>query len=98
YIPKITYKIEANTLALAEGATEPGYVVKARSDKTIVTDMVLDNGMLDEWWVSHVRNGERTTFTATIGAEVQIEGQGLFDVELAEAETTVTSDVLAGLA
>jgi len=57
-ITKIHYLVEMNNIRLSEGSSNVATVIQPKSEATFVTR--LDNRMLDECWVSHIKNGERT--------------------------------------
>jgi len=50
--------------------------IKASSESTIVISTKIDNDKIPEWWVSHVKNGERSTLT--------VKGYLVFDLKITE--------------
>lgn len=62
-LPRIVYDVELNGWMLASGRSTVNYLLPSHSDKAIGTTIVLDNSQLDECFVSHIENGERSTFS-----------------------------------
>ena len=92
-ITKFYYSVEMNGIKLAEGVNNVGTVIKPKSDVTLTLVTKLDNKMLDEWWVSHIKNGERTKVKITIQPFVEIAGKE-FKFTLAEKESEFTTNLL----
>ena len=57
---RIGYEVRMNDVTVAEGRTDGEVRIDANDTGTIRIDSALDNSKLDEWWVSHLRNGETT--------------------------------------
>jgi len=92
-ITKFYYSVEMNGIKLAEGVNNVETVIKPKSDVTLTLVTKLDNKMLDEWWVSHIKNGERTKVKITIQPFVEIAGKE-FKFTLAEKESEFTTNLL----
>ena len=92
-IPKMNYEFTANGIKIAKGSSESKYTIAGNSDKTIDANIFIDNSMIDEWWVSHIQNRESTDLLIKINAEIQIEGQELFEIEIFDGETTITTHI-----
>lgn len=67
----LDYTVSMNDVRMAEGSKDDLAVGPGRSTVTLETR--LDNRRIPDWWVTHVRNGERTT--VAIDAEVGAAGQ-----------------------
>ncbi len=63
--PKVAYNITMNNISLASGETEANYFAP-NSKNDITTKVSLDTLLMDEWFVSHVRQGEKSTFNIKI--------------------------------
>ncbi|MDI6903070.1 MAG: hypothetical protein QMC77_04970, partial [Methanocellales archaeon] len=46
---------------------------KAMGDTTIPFMTEIDNKMLDEWWVTHIQNNEKTVLLAEIQLVVEVQ-------------------------
>jgi LEA14-like dessication related protein len=73
-ISELRYDISMNHVQVAEGATEDPFVIPGRTTNTLHATTAIQNGRLDEWWVSHLnesRYGHQVTlfridFTAVV--------------------------------
>ena len=92
-ITKFYYSVEMNGIKLAEGVNNVRTVIEPKSDVTLTLVTKLDNKMLDEWWISHIKNGERTKVKITIQPFVEIAGKE-FKFTLAEKESEFTTNLL----
>ncbi|MBO8179081.1 MAG: LEA type 2 family protein [Archaeoglobus sp.] len=59
-IMKIHYLVDMNGIKFSEGSSNVETTIQPRSEATLTYTIKLDNKMLDEWWVSHIENGEKT--------------------------------------
>lgn len=73
-ISDVTYRVALNGVVLGDGVLDQTYTVAAGADRTVRFLIVLDNTKMDEWWVSHLRNGERTTAEIDLSATVRAGG------------------------
>jgi LEA14-like dessication related protein len=71
-ISEVGYEISMNGIAMGEGATDETYVIPGGSTETIRTAPTIDNRNLDEWWVSHLQNDQRTTLRIDFYAKVEL--------------------------
>jgi len=94
YFTKIEYTIYMNDVLMGAGSSEEDIIIRANSDKTIHLTTVIDNSKLAEWWVSHINNGEKTTF--------KFDGYVYFDLKITtfkyhiELEREIQTDILGG--
>ncbi len=93
YIEQIRYKMDMNEIKMGLGTSEESILLKPQSDTEIRLDTKLDNHKLDNWWVTHLKNGEKT--------EVKIEselvytvGENEFTMELPVQEKSIETDIL----
>ena len=92
-ITKFYYSVEMNGIKLAEGFNNVETVIKPKSDATLTLVTKLNNKMLDEWWVSHIKNGEKTKVKIILQPVVEIDGKE-FKFTLAEKESEFTTNLL----
>jgi LEA14-like dessication related protein len=71
-ITEVGYEISMNDIAMGEGTTEQTYVIPGGTAETIRTTPTIDNRNLDDWWVSHLRNDQRTTLRIDFYARVEL--------------------------
>lgn len=67
----IGYKIYMDDIQVGRSTGDQRRVIPPGSTRTIETRAAIDNGELDQWWVTHLRRNEttrlRVEFYATIG-------------------------------
>jgi len=76
-VTKVHYIVTMNGIRVADGYSDVSTVIPPNSDSTIPLITVIDNGKLIKWWVSHVRNGERSVIRVELRPYVQIDGKRL---------------------
>jgi LEA14-like dessication related protein len=67
------YTVQLNGITVARG-TEEGIPLET-GNTTIEETTVFDNGDVPVWWVSHIRNGERTRAEVTARVDTSLLGQ-----------------------
>jgi len=92
-LTKFKYLVEMNGVKLAEGSSNIATVIQARSEATITLVTKLDNKMLDEWWVSHLKNGERTRVKIVLQPFIEAAGKE-FAFTLVEEEDEFRTNFL----
>lgn len=92
-ITKIQYLVEMNGIRLAEGSSNVATVIQPNSEATLTFITKLDNRMLDEWWVSHIENGEKTKVRIVLQPVIEIAGKE-FRFTLAESESVLMTNLL----
>jgi LEA14-like dessication related protein len=71
-ITEVGYDITMNNISMGSGATDEVYVIPGGSTETLRTTPAIDNGNLDEWWVSHLQNDQETTLRIDFYAKVEL--------------------------
>mgnify|MGYP000159059878 CR=1 FL=1 len=92
-ITKLHYLVEMNGIKLAEGSSDVATVIQPKSEATLTFITKLDNKMLDEWWVSHIKNGEKTKVKIVLQPVIEVAGKE-FKFTLAEKESEFTTNLL----
>ncbi|MDI6860226.1 MAG: LEA type 2 family protein, partial [Methanocellales archaeon] len=69
---KITLELYMNELRMATGSTEEDMEIKAEQETSILLTSYFDNGKIPDWWVTHLKKGEKS--------DVKIEGGVVFDL------------------
>jgi LEA14-like dessication related protein len=72
----ITYTIKMNGIDMGSGKVKSDAGIPPKSKRNIRVVMDIDNAKIPEWWVSHIKNGEKTTIS--ISAKITV---GLMDKE-----------------
>ncbi len=92
-ITKIHQMVEMNGIKLAEGSSDVSTVIPPKSESTLSFVTKLDNKMLDEWWVRHIENGEKTKVKIVLQPVIEFAGREL-TFTLAEKESEFVTNLL----
>ena len=92
-ITKIHQLVEMNGIRFAEGSSNVATVIQPKSEATLTFVTKLDNRMLDEWWVSHIKNGERTKVKIVLQPVIEFAGKE-FMFTLVEKESVFLTNLL----
>ncbi len=93
YIERIKYEIYMNEIRMGSGLSEETVLLEPRSDTEISFDTRLDNHKLGDWWVTHLRNGEKTSLKIKSELVYKVAGKE-FTIELPVRERTLETDIL----
>ena len=85
----ITHVIQMNGVLMAQGTRRGVSLPSGTSTRTITTHM--DNGKIPEWWVSHIRRGERTQ----VSIATRVYSPALAESFAIPGGRTIETDVLA---
>jgi len=94
-ITRIDYEIYMNDVKVGEGTTYNPIVLRGGGDTTVLFTTTIDNTMLDEWWVTHIKNNEKTKLRVKIYATIEIAGVE-YSFKLCEVEQDITTNILKG--
>ncbi len=94
-IPVISfdYTITMNGILVGKGSEDLNTVIPPKSDAKLTLITKIDNDKLSEWWVSHIRNGERSVVVIEIKPKVKIAGRVL-EFTLAKQEFEIRTSFL----
>ncbi|GAB3676332.1 hypothetical protein GCM10028856_34320 [Halopiger thermotolerans] len=73
-ITQIAYTVRMNGIVVGEGVAAQQTVLAPDSTRTIAANATIDNSKLDEWWVTHRRNGGASNLTVDFNATVEYAG------------------------
>ncbi|WP_435069350.1 LEA type 2 family protein [Haloplanus sp. C73] len=71
-ISELSYEATMNGVAMGSGATEGHGVIAPGETRTIEATTTLNNGRIDEWWVSHLQNNQTTDLRIDFAARVEL--------------------------
>lgn len=100
-IPKVEYTIESNGITLGSGESESinVFAPKSKNDVNIVASF--DTSLMDEWFVTHIRQGEKSTFDIRVSLVfemnkeiLQLLGQDKLSVTVWEGSQNIETDIL----
>ncbi len=75
-ITGVRYDVGMNDVAVANGSTRDLSAIPPRSHRNVTARLVVDNGRLDEWWVSHVRRNQTTTVRVDYAVSLDLSAYG----------------------
>jgi len=90
---KFYYLVEMNEIRVAEGTSTMDTIIKPKSEEIITFITKINNNLLDEWWVSHIKNGERTKVKIILEPVIKVLGKE-FKFIVAEKESEFTTNLL----
>lgn len=94
-ITDVRYTVTLNDVVLADGTDGETHTVAPGATDTVPLTMELDNSKMDEWWVTHVRNDERSEMDVTVVATVETPaGSETVPLESLGQSETVETDLL----
>ncbi|MFB6360692.1 MAG: LEA type 2 family protein [Halobacteriales archaeon] len=89
-ITEIRYNVTMNRISVGRGATAREYVIEPHTEERIDARTAIRNGALDDWWVSHLRNGQVTELRIEFAATIELSTGQTVDVPLEELTYTET--------
>lgn len=75
YLSKMNYEITANGIVLGEGYTNVDRIVQPKSSADVPAIFNIQTEKIRDWWVSHIRKGERSVVEIAISPYVEIGGR-----------------------
>lgn len=88
----ILTEVYMNNLKIGQGSVLKADI-KAKSESDILISTKLENGKIPEWWVSHIKNGERTRVNIVLELVVEALGNE-FKFKLAETESEFKTSLM----
>ncbi|MEF8773624.1 MAG: LEA type 2 family protein [Halobacteriales archaeon] len=96
-ITGVEYAIDMNDVTVGDGTAPESYTVQPGETRQLAFTFAIDSSTMDEWWVSHVRNGEETVvvFDATATLE---SGTRSMEIDLTDSgnRDRFSTDLLNG--
>ncbi len=93
-ITRFNYLLEMNGIAVAEGSNNVSTILKPNADAKLRLVTEINNKMLEKWWVSHIRNGEKTKVKILLRPEIKVDGK-VMQFTLAEKEFEFATHLLS---
>jgi len=92
-IGRIEYRILINGVEVGRGVDELNIILKPEERKRFNATFLLDNTKIPEWWIKHVRNGEKSIIEFKLTLHIKADG---FKAELDVEQATNFSTNIAG--
>ena len=80
-VSELSYRARMNGIEMGSGVTEDKGVIAPGETRTVEATTTLDNDRIDEWWVSHLQNDQRTDLRIDFSARVELP-TGTIDIPL----------------
>jgi LEA14-like dessication related protein len=95
-ITNIGYEIFMNDIKVGEGVIEESKIIAPKSSDKLEFVTLIDNNALDDWWVSHLQNGEETTVEMKLYLILNIKGVGEIKVQIPKGtiKTEIKTNIL----
>ncbi|MBE8538512.1 LEA type 2 family protein [Geoglobus acetivorans] len=74
-IEKLEYKITLNDVVVGQGTARISRTLEPGESVELQVPIMIDNSKIPEWWVTHVKNGEKTV--AKVSAKLYIKTAGV---------------------
>ncbi len=71
----LEYEISMNGIKMGEGKAVSDTVIKPMKSEAVELVMEIDNSKIPQWWVSHIKDGEKTTVSITTKAGIDVQGK-----------------------
>lgn len=92
-LPKMECEITMNNLKVAEGFTDSPVILSPGEETEVKMRVLLDNTLLDDWWVSHIKNGERTEVEVFLNLSFKYGGKE-YEVPIGGLKTELRTNLL----
>jgi LEA14-like dessication related protein len=92
--PKMEYGAEINNITLASGEAPMQFVSQPNSTGNINMSIKLDNSRIDDWFVTHIQQGEKSTFKISVALVFDIPAYGPLSIPIWESSQEIVTDIL----
>lgn len=92
-VTRMDYEIWMNNIKIGKGTTNNPAWLAPKSDTKLVFKTEIDNTKLDDWWLTHLQRGEKSTVRTEIMPVIEVMGQK-FRFTLLKAEDEITTNLL----
>jgi LEA14-like dessication related protein len=97
-LPRMTYDTEVNGIKFASGESEIDQLLPPNSDSTLNGVITLDNQQLADCFVSHIKNGEESTFQVSVSLIFELPGENEVAIPILEESQPFETDILGNKA
>jgi len=93
YLKRMHYIITVNDIVLGEGYTDVNEIVQPKSSAEIPVILNIQTQKIKDWWISHIRNGEKSEVSIKIRQYVEIDKKK-FEFEMDEMKFNFETHIL----
>lgn len=93
-VSEIGYDISMNNVSVGSGKTSQSYMLAPHQTTTVKATTTINNGKLDEWWVSHLKRNQTTTLAIDFYMKFDLSagGGGTTKIPLNTLKKTIETD------
>lgn len=73
--PQVGCEITMNNVSVGNGSAKDSIIIQADNDSRLTLVTLINNNKLDEWFVTHIQNGEHTRIDMIFDLAVEFEGK-----------------------
>lgn len=92
-IPRIDYSIQMNDIVMVEGTSKNPAILAPKQETNVYIETYLNSNKLDDWWVTHLKNGEFTKIDAKVDVMLNI-GDIEVPIKAIECTSGLQTDIL----
>jgi len=103
-VPKMHYTIEMNDIMLGSGESEISFTFVPKSKDKINAIVTLNTSLMDKWFVTHIRQGEKSTFDLRVSLDFELIneiskllGQDRLSITVWEGSENIETDILGNI-
>lgn len=94
-VSDVSYTMTMNDVTVADGTDPASITLEPGASGSLEFTMTIDSQRMDEWWISHIENGEETTLSVTLSATIEAGGETeQVTIDFLGGDSTVTTDIL----
>ena len=90
----IAYEIYMNDIKVGEGEEEESIIIPPRESASLTMKTIIENDMLSKWWVSHLKNGEKTKVEVQYYFVLKVPGYEPIKIKLKSMESEIQTNIL----
>ena len=88
------YKIDINGIDVGSGQSTLQLVCPPNSSGSVNLAATLDTSLMEKWFISHIQQGEKSTFNASIALVLDLPGLGKTSIPVWQGSESFQTDIL----
>jgi LEA14-like dessication related protein len=93
-VPKMEYKMDINGITLGSGESGLQFACAPNSTGNINLVANMNTSEMDKWFVSHIRQGEKSTFNMSVSLVFDIPGFDKYSIPIWAGSQNIETDIL----
>lgn len=95
-LKSIDYQMKMNEVSIAQGASSDDLTIPASGEKEVRMEMDMDDTKIPQWWVNHIKRGEKTTVSVIMQLTLEMDGKEQI-VELSDVEFDFSTNIAGSM-